>query len=207
MEEAGAKVGYSITVTRVASKPVTVEEIQEQPDSSRQTARIDGSLPRRAGSPSIFAQIPLPGKAEHANIISIMGPVLTLFAGRISNTAVLWTSRRVFLSTRMVDDERAWDTPASRMGNGRVGDPQPERIGNRSRLEKQPTELQRNPKGFRRRCTSPQKSRQKTEATSSSRARKLLICASSFRSGDSDSFDKMLLRKEKQNHDRGDDYC
>jgi hypothetical protein len=36
LEEAGAKVGDSITVTRVASKPVTVEEIQEQPDGSRQ---------------------------------------------------------------------------------------------------------------------------------------------------------------------------
>ena len=32
LEEAGAKVGDSITATRVASKPVTVEEIQEQPD-------------------------------------------------------------------------------------------------------------------------------------------------------------------------------
>jgi hypothetical protein len=31
LEEAGAKVGDSITATRVASKPVTVEEIQEQP--------------------------------------------------------------------------------------------------------------------------------------------------------------------------------
>ena len=41
LEEAGAKVGDSITVTRVASKPVTVEEIQEQPDGSRQTVRID----------------------------------------------------------------------------------------------------------------------------------------------------------------------
>ena len=41
MEEAGAKVGDSITATRVASKPVTVEEIQEQPDGSRQTVRID----------------------------------------------------------------------------------------------------------------------------------------------------------------------
>ena len=33
--------GDSITATRVASKPVTVEEIQEQPDGSRQTVRID----------------------------------------------------------------------------------------------------------------------------------------------------------------------
>jgi hypothetical protein len=41
LEEAVAKVGDSITVTRVASKPVTVEEIQEQPDGSRQTVRID----------------------------------------------------------------------------------------------------------------------------------------------------------------------
>ena len=41
LEEAGAKVGESITATRVASKPVTVEEIQEQPDGSRQTVRID----------------------------------------------------------------------------------------------------------------------------------------------------------------------
>ena len=41
IEEAGAKVGDSITATRVASNPVTVEEIQEQPDGSRQTVRID----------------------------------------------------------------------------------------------------------------------------------------------------------------------
>src|SRR6266436_5470172 len=41
LEEAGAKIGDSITATRVASKPVTVEEIQEQPDGSRQTVRID----------------------------------------------------------------------------------------------------------------------------------------------------------------------
>src|SRR6516164_8874661 len=41
LEEARAKVGDSITATRVASKPVTVEEIQEQPDGSRQTVRID----------------------------------------------------------------------------------------------------------------------------------------------------------------------
>src|ERR1700681_2101750 len=41
LEEAGPKVGDSITATRVASKPVTVEEIQEQPDGSRQTVRID----------------------------------------------------------------------------------------------------------------------------------------------------------------------
>jgi conjugative relaxase-like TrwC/TraI family protein len=41
LEEAGAKVGESITATRVASKPVTVEEIQEQPDGSRQTVRVD----------------------------------------------------------------------------------------------------------------------------------------------------------------------
>src|SRR5258708_22526117 len=41
LEEAGAKVGDSITATRVASNPVTVKEIQEQPDGSRQTVRID----------------------------------------------------------------------------------------------------------------------------------------------------------------------
>jgi hypothetical protein len=41
LEETGAKVGDSITATRVASKPVTVQEIQEQPDGSRQTVRID----------------------------------------------------------------------------------------------------------------------------------------------------------------------
>jgi hypothetical protein len=41
LEEAGAKVGESITATRVASKAVTVEEIQEQLDGSRQTVRID----------------------------------------------------------------------------------------------------------------------------------------------------------------------
>ncbi len=41
LDEAGAKVGDCITATRVASKPVTIEEIQEQPDGSRQTVRID----------------------------------------------------------------------------------------------------------------------------------------------------------------------
>jgi hypothetical protein len=41
LEEAGAKVGDSITATRVSSKPVTVEEVQEQPDDSKQTVRID----------------------------------------------------------------------------------------------------------------------------------------------------------------------
>jgi Large polyvalent protein-associated domain 7 len=41
LEEAGAKVGECITATRVANKPVTVQEIQEQPDGSRQTVRID----------------------------------------------------------------------------------------------------------------------------------------------------------------------
>ena len=41
LEEAAAKVGECITATRVASKPVTVEEVQEQPDGSRQTVRID----------------------------------------------------------------------------------------------------------------------------------------------------------------------
>jgi hypothetical protein len=43
LEEAGAKVGESITATRVACKPVTVQEIQEQPDGSRQTVRIDAN--------------------------------------------------------------------------------------------------------------------------------------------------------------------
>jgi hypothetical protein len=67
LEEAEAKVGESITATRVASKPVTVEEIQEQPDGSRQTVRIDAKRrqwqvdnhgvnrlpePRRAGQKS-----------------------------------------------------------------------------------------------------------------------------------------------------------
>src|SRR5208337_2270881 len=41
LEEAGAKVGDSITATRVASKPVTVEEIQEQPDGTKQVVRVD----------------------------------------------------------------------------------------------------------------------------------------------------------------------
>jgi len=41
LEEAGAKVGDSITPRRVDSKPVTVEQLQEQPDGSRQTVRID----------------------------------------------------------------------------------------------------------------------------------------------------------------------
>jgi hypothetical protein len=41
LEEAEAKVGESITATRVASKPVTVQEIQKQPDGSRQTVRVD----------------------------------------------------------------------------------------------------------------------------------------------------------------------
>jgi Large polyvalent protein-associated domain 7 len=41
LEEAGAKVGDSITATRVASKPVTVEEIQEQPDGTKQVVRAD----------------------------------------------------------------------------------------------------------------------------------------------------------------------
>jgi hypothetical protein len=40
LEEAHAKVGDSITATRVSSKPVTVE-VQEQPDGSKQTVRID----------------------------------------------------------------------------------------------------------------------------------------------------------------------
>jgi hypothetical protein len=46
LEEAGAKVGDSITASRVASKPVTVEEIQEQPDGSKQTVRIDAKSHR-----------------------------------------------------------------------------------------------------------------------------------------------------------------
>ena len=33
--------GDSITATRVSSKPVTLEEVQEQPDGSKQTVRID----------------------------------------------------------------------------------------------------------------------------------------------------------------------
>ena len=41
LEEAHAKVGDSITATRVASKPVTVEEIQEQPDGTKQVVRVD----------------------------------------------------------------------------------------------------------------------------------------------------------------------
>jgi len=41
LEEAGVKVGDSITATRVASKPVTVEEIQEQPDGTKQVVRVD----------------------------------------------------------------------------------------------------------------------------------------------------------------------
>jgi hypothetical protein len=41
LEEAGAKVGDSITPRRVASKPVTVEQVQEQPDGTKQVVRID----------------------------------------------------------------------------------------------------------------------------------------------------------------------
>jgi hypothetical protein len=41
LDEAGARIGDVIAATWVASKPVTVEEIQEQPDGSRQTVRID----------------------------------------------------------------------------------------------------------------------------------------------------------------------
>jgi hypothetical protein len=41
LEEAHAKVGDSITATRVASKPVPVKVIQEQPDGSQQTVWID----------------------------------------------------------------------------------------------------------------------------------------------------------------------
>jgi len=46
LEEAEAKVGESITATRVASKPVTVQEIQEQPDGSRQTVKVDANTVR-----------------------------------------------------------------------------------------------------------------------------------------------------------------
>jgi hypothetical protein len=41
LEEAGAKVGHSITLRRVASKPVTVEQVQEQPDGTKQVVRVD----------------------------------------------------------------------------------------------------------------------------------------------------------------------
>ena len=41
LEEAGAKVGECITATRVASKPVTVEEIQAQPQKLK-TAQLSG---------------------------------------------------------------------------------------------------------------------------------------------------------------------
>src|SRR6202040_3135617 len=41
LDEAGARIGDVITATRVRSKPVTVQEIQEQPDGSRQTVKID----------------------------------------------------------------------------------------------------------------------------------------------------------------------
>jgi len=41
LEEAGAKVGDSITPRRVASKPVTVEQVQEQPDGTKQVVRVD----------------------------------------------------------------------------------------------------------------------------------------------------------------------
>jgi hypothetical protein len=41
LEEAGAKVGDSITPRRVDSKPVTIEQLQEQPGGSKQTVRID----------------------------------------------------------------------------------------------------------------------------------------------------------------------
>ena len=41
LEEAGAKVGDSITPRRVDSKPVTVEQLQEQPDGTKQVVRVD----------------------------------------------------------------------------------------------------------------------------------------------------------------------
>jgi hypothetical protein len=43
LEETGAKVGEYITAPRMASKPATVEEIQERPDGSRQTVRINAT--------------------------------------------------------------------------------------------------------------------------------------------------------------------
>jgi hypothetical protein len=41
LEEAGAKVGDSIIPRRVASKPVTVEQVQEQPDGTKQVVRVN----------------------------------------------------------------------------------------------------------------------------------------------------------------------
>jgi hypothetical protein len=41
LEEAGSKVGDSITPRRVDSKPVTVEQLQEQPDGTKQVVRVD----------------------------------------------------------------------------------------------------------------------------------------------------------------------
>ena len=41
LEEAGAKVGDSITPRRVDSKPVTIEQLQEQPDGTKQVVRVD----------------------------------------------------------------------------------------------------------------------------------------------------------------------
>jgi hypothetical protein len=41
LEEAAAKVGDSITARRVDSKPVTVEQLQEQPDGTKQVVRVD----------------------------------------------------------------------------------------------------------------------------------------------------------------------
>jgi len=41
LEEAGAKVGDSIAARRVASKPVTVEQVQEQPDGTKQVVRLE----------------------------------------------------------------------------------------------------------------------------------------------------------------------
>jgi hypothetical protein len=41
LEEAGARIGDVITATRVGSKHVTVKELQEQPDGSKQEVVID----------------------------------------------------------------------------------------------------------------------------------------------------------------------
>jgi hypothetical protein len=41
LEEAGAKVGDSITPRHVASKPVAIEQVQEQPDGTKQVVRVD----------------------------------------------------------------------------------------------------------------------------------------------------------------------
>jgi hypothetical protein len=41
LEEAGARIGDVITATRMGSKHVTVKELQEQPDGSKQEVVID----------------------------------------------------------------------------------------------------------------------------------------------------------------------